>query len=115
MNEVTQTTSDVAEVDRELGAIERATAEVFERRGWRTVTLEQTGPDGTEVLSMLLFHICPICSACIPLGTEDDPLPDEHRDWHIGEAQALDETATALKMLLGMAGIPQDEPTANDG
>lgn len=106
--------SEEQQTEREPGPLESATAEVFEKRGWRTVTMEQRGPDGTEVLAMLLFHICPVCAACIPLGTEQDPLPDEHRDYHLKEAQALDEAAAALRFLLTMAGVPQPGDESRD-
>lgn len=85
---------------REMGPLESEMARRFVDPGWRQVSFEQRGPDGTEVLAMLLFHLCPACACVIPLGSEEEPFPDWHRDYHLGEAQALDEAASALKMLL---------------
>lgn len=85
---------------RTPGAMEQEVLDIFAQRGWRNISLEQRGPDGTEVLAMLLFHICPVCSACVPLGDEQNPLPDEHLGFHLGEAQKMDEIVAGLQPLL---------------
>lgn len=89
----------MSETERTIGPQEQAVLDRFEQVGWRSITLDQLSPDGTETLAMLVFHLCPVCSTCVPLGSEADPLPDLHRDYHLGEAQRWDEAVTALKML----------------
>lgn len=92
----------MSDAEHTPGPQEQAVLDRFAEVGWRSVTMDQVGPDGTEVLAMLMFHLCPVCATCVPLGTVDDPFPDLHRDYHLAEAQRWDEAVTALKSLLGM-------------
>ena len=97
------------EGERAPGSMEQALIDLFERVGFRPISLEQTGPDGTETIAMLIFHLCPVCAACIPLGSEEEPFPDLHRTYHLEEAQTFDEARVALRALLSMVGVEQNE------
>lgn len=70
--------------------------EAFEEKGWRPVSLEQRGPDGTEILMLLIFYVCPVCSATIAPGPEDNEsvMAEEHREWHLSQARDLDQAST---------------------
>lgn len=61
--------------------------------GFPTVTLEQRGPDGTEILMLLIFYVCPLCAATVAPAEDEDPmrLAKVHAEWHLQQARALDQ------------------------
>lgn len=71
------------------GPAERQVREVLDR-GWKSVSIEQRGPDGTEVLMVLLFAVCPVCKCVVALPTDEHHFTEEHAGYHIEQARALD-------------------------
>jgi hypothetical protein len=91
--------------ERKIGPEEQKVIDAFANVGWRSITLDNRGPDGTEPVALLIFHLCPVCTTCVPLGTEEDPLPDLHEKYHLDDAQAIDEIVVGVQHLLKMAGL----------
>lgn len=56
---------------------------------WRSVSIEHRGPDGTEVLAMLIFMVCPLCGAVVPPPDEEHDLVQVHVDWHESVLEAM--------------------------
>lgn len=83
------------------GPFEAGVLKAFADPGWKTANIEQTGPDGTEVLMVIYFHICPNCAALVP-PADGEPFLDLHRDYHISQAQMLDEMLAAITGALGV-------------
>lgn len=50
--------------------------------GWRSVSIEHRGPDGTEVLAMLVFMACPLCGAVVPPPDDEHDLVKVHIGYH---------------------------------
>ena len=68
-------------------------------KGWRPVSLEQRGPDGTEVIGMLLFYVCPVCAVVVAEGNEDNDFLVEHRAEHERLAKWQDEVDRRLRVM----------------
>ncbi len=55
------------------------------------------------VIGRIVFWICPVCQAIIPNPDPDRIETDflvEHRAYHLGQAQDIDELAGVVQMLL---------------
>lgn len=94
---------------RQMGIAELSTLSVLER-GWEQVTIEQRGPDGSEVIAILLFWVCPICRAVCPSPTEDHPFTADHAGFHLKQARDFD----VLNDLLGNLTEGSSPPTEGD-
>jgi hypothetical protein len=59
---------------------------------WPTISVEQRGPDGTEVIGMVLFHACPLCNAVVPLPNPETGhhFPHVHAMFHVKQARDFD-------------------------
>lgn len=55
-------------------------------KGWESVSIEQLGPDGTETLALLIFLVCPVCRAVVPLPVDERDFTKEHGQWHLEQA-----------------------------
>lgn len=82
----------------------------FVNPGYQTLTIEQRGPDGTEVLGLVLFLSCPVCRAVVPANLEgvDIDHGDEHKRWHLAEASKQDEVVESFNRM-SAAVWPQPE------
>lgn len=67
------------------------------RSDWKPISIQQLGPDGTEVLGMVLFYACPICSAVVAPPIEGNEFPREHAGFHIQQARDFDVLNTLLR------------------
>jgi hypothetical protein len=87
------------------GPHEQATQAVLET-GFVGATVEQRGPDGSTILAMLVFSICPACGAVVPNSAQSGDGEEierdfilEHADYHLGVAKTLDEILERLGYL----------------
>lgn len=81
-----------APADHQPGIAELSAISVLNNE-WPTISIEQTGPDGTETIGMVLFHSCPICHAVVPLPDEREGgmhFPRSHAMFHIKQARDFD-------------------------
>jgi hypothetical protein len=110
-------TQEPVQPEPEVGLAELSVRSVL-ANDWRTVSIEteQTGPDGTEVLSrgMLLFLVCPLCSAVVPPKTtdvagNDTDLPSAHGMHHIRQARDFDALNKVVDILKAMVPEPEEE------
>lgn len=89
-----------AEPDHQPGMAELSTISVLNKE-WDTISIEQRGPDGSEVLAMLLFYSCPLCSAVIPPPNEEtgENFGRYHAMFHIKQARDFDVLNSLLRAL----------------
>lgn len=92
-----------------MGFAEASTRSVL-ASGWQQVSIEQRGPDGTEVLALVIFHVCPICRAVVPVPDEEHPFDAEHSGWHIKQAQDFDVINTVMAQLTESGVLPDGDP-----
>lgn len=83
----------------EVGVYETQARLSLQEGNWRTVTLDQFGPDGTEVIARLLFYVCPVCAATVAPGNEENDLRLEHADYHVRQAHEFDVLHGLIQLL----------------
>lgn len=96
----------------EIGLAELSVLSVIQKE-WKTVSIEQRGPDGTEVLGLLIFYVCPICFAVVPAplrGDETIEFHVEHSGWHRKQARDFDVLNRLIAILQEMATPSDEEP-----
>lgn len=112
--------------DRPLpqGLAELSTISVL-NKDWQGLTIDLTGPDGSEIIGRLVFLNCPLCSGVVAPAipaTDEYPGRDfamEHAAYHVKQAQDWDHVNQIVKILtedealqqeLKQAGVPVDTP-----
>lgn len=86
------------------GPAELSTVSVLNKE-WDGLTIDLTGPDGTETIGRLVFLNCPLCSGVVAPAipaTEDHPGRDfamEHAARHVKEAQDWDSINRLIEIL----------------
>lgn len=82
--------------DHQPGLAELSAISILNKQ-WDAITIEQRGPDGTELLGILAFYACPICFAVVPppqtnpeTGAYVKHFPQEHALRHVKEARDWD-------------------------
>lgn len=66
---------------------------------WEGLSVDLTGPDGTEIIGRLVFLNCPVCNSVVAPATEDKDFAIEHAKRHIKEAQDWDHVNRLLDLL----------------
>lgn len=76
-------------------------------QNWKDLTLEQRGPDGTEVLFLIYFYVCPICFAMVPADYEGQSFKGQHSEFHLRQARDLDALNKVVDILKSL--VPKED------
>lgn len=95
---MTDSQPEPQEPEHTPGIAELATLSSLKQE-WKTITIQQFGPDGSEVIAMLVFYSCPICAAVVPPPVEGSEFAVDHANHHISQARDADVLNRALIML----------------
>lgn len=66
---------------------------------WLGLTIDLTGPDGTETIGRVVFMNCPICSAVVAPDIPEREFRMEHAAYHIKQAQDWDQINRLIAIL----------------
>lgn len=81
--------------EHEPGLAELSTVSVLNNE-WQAISIEQRGPDGTEVIGMVIFYSCPVCNAVVAPPAGGINFPQEHAEWHVKQARDWDHVNTVI-------------------
>lgn len=105
---MSESTEEEPVEQRQPGAAEMSVLSLLQN--WKDLTIEQTGPDGTEVLFRIYFYVCPVCRAIVPANYEEQDFQQAHTEFHLRQARDFDALNKVVNILKGIA-----DPEGSDG